>query len=180
MDSISTREHPKLGRPTDVEQVLYDWLEPWDQEYLTPEVGDLFRAAVRAYLDDNGMPPWWPDDYSTMRVKVMGAVETIYLAECERRWPPTRHSRWQELVEGEIPDSGVQCVYRHWGSDGLLYVGVTGDFPARQSQHKASRWWDKVERVTVDLFRTRASAETAEKQAIRVENPLYNTQGRGR
>lgn len=62
-------------------------------------------------------------------------------------------------------------------SDTLLYVGITEDFPTRQTSHaKKSSWSAFVTRSRVQRFASRLEAERAEKTVIRTEQPLFNRQ----
>ena len=67
-------------------------------------------------------------------------------------------------------------LYRHFDSDGtLLYVGVSLDTLSRLRQHKENAHWFKlIHTVKIDSFATREEALTAERMAIKNENPLYN------
>lgn len=69
-------------------------------------------------------------------------------------------------------------LYRYFDCDGqLLYVGITGNNLKRQSQHRRSaEWLDLAATATFQHYDDRASAEEAEKSAIRLECPVYNIQ----
>ena len=69
-----------------------------------------------------------------------------------------------------------QCVYRMYdSSDRLLYVGVTGNYKRRMAAHRKTQpWWPSVDRVEQIEYPDRATAEEAERQAIRHEEPAYN------
>ena len=69
-----------------------------------------------------------------------------------------------------------QCVYRMYdASDRLLYVGVTGHYNRRMSEHRKSQpWWLSVDRIEHTEYPDRVTAEEAERQAIRSESPRYN------
>lgn len=71
-------------------------------------------------------------------------------------------------------------VYRLYDKRGvLLYVGVTGNFGARLSQHKGDKWWAPfIHNHRVVPFRTRPEAERAEAVAIRTEEAVFNQNGR--
>lgn len=71
------------------------------------------------------------------------------------------------------------AVYRFWdASDRLLYVGLTVDPGLRWKAHKRRDWWRSVARATLEWFPDRASAERAEREAIRNEDPVHNVRDR--
>lgn len=59
---------------------------------------------------------------------------------------------------------------------GLLYVGITQDWPTRMKQHQADKpWWSEV--MAVELVRldcSRQQTEAIEKAVIKTEQPTYN------
>lgn len=62
----------------------------------------------------------------------------------------------------------------------LLYVGISTDPLRRLSQHRDGKeWWPRVRRVEVQHLDTddRVIAECIEREAIRVEKPIYNLAG---
>jgi hypothetical protein len=69
-------------------------------------------------------------------------------------------------------------LYRHFNSVGvLLYVGISLSAVNRLSQHKESFWFNKITHIEVETFPSRASAISAEAEAIASEKPLYNQKG---
>jgi GIY-YIG catalytic domain-containing protein len=68
------------------------------------------------------------------------------------------------------------ALYRHFDADGtLLYVGISLSALNRLGQHKQNaEWFDKIARVAIEKFPTRAAALEAEHNAIKEEKPLYN------
>ena len=97
---------------------------------------------------------------------------------------------------------GIQWVYCLWtrrdtaGEDGrpvgtdwfngpwsrydsrMLYVGVTGDFPARLKQHyKDKEWAVLIGEIELWAYPNRELAEAAEREAIESHEPLFNTMG---
>ncbi len=66
-------------------------------------------------------------------------------------------------------------VYRHFADDGaLLYVGVSLSAVMRLYDHRQSKWWGKIAKVTIEKYQTREEAFRAEKRAIIDEAPQYN------
>lgn len=72
-------------------------------------------------------------------------------------------------------------VYRMYDeADTLLYVGISGHWPGRLTQHEGDKpWWGTVSRASLEHFADRASAVAAEKRAIAAEGPRYNITGTG-
>lgn len=67
------------------------------------------------------------------------------------------------------------ALYRMFGEDALLYIGISGVFPRRWDQHwKGKEWWTDVRRATLEWFPDEESAIEAEKAAILAEQPKYN------
>jgi hypothetical protein len=82
----------------------------------------------------------------------------------------------------EIGEELPTALYRLYAADDkLLRVGITWNLKVRLAEYKASEsWWPEVARKTVELHATRASAEDAERTAIREQRPLHNAKGSGR
>lgn len=75
---------------------------------------------------------------------------------------------------GEMPT----CVYRCFDAEGqLLYVGCSINPYKRVAEHRVEHhgWVWYLARFTVTVYPDRASAEWAEREAIRTENPLWNS-----
>jgi predicted GIY-YIG superfamily endonuclease len=71
----------------------------------------------------------------------------------------------------------VEHLYRLRGtSGGLLYVGITNNWPSRMKQHMADKpWWYEVAGVElVGVIGTRAQLEAIERAVIKIEEPMYN------
>ena len=68
------------------------------------------------------------------------------------------------------------ALYRHFGpSDELLYVGISLSAVVRLSQHRdGSEWFQKIKRVSIEHFATRADALKAEREAVSNEKPIHN------
>jgi hypothetical protein len=89
--------------------------------------------------------------------------------------PLTRQCRSVGLDQrGAI--SGVRLYRFRDEHGGLLYVGVTSNFPERWQGHKRSaKWWPLVHTAEVsDRFPYMNAALDAELIAIRTENPQFN------
>ena len=66
-------------------------------------------------------------------------------------------------------------LYRHFDDEGnLLYVGISLSAIYRLKQHRNSHWSDKIARVDITHYQSRAEAMRAEILAIESEMPLYN------
>ncbi len=78
-------------------------------------------------------------------------------------WPPCWHA--------------VYWLYDVTGT--LLYVGHTKGSTVRWEMHTyKSAWWPEVRRRDVRWYGKQAEALTVEREAIRVEDPLHNVQGK--
>lgn len=78
--------------------------------------------------------------------------------------------------------TGRTALYRLYDhAEQLLYVGISTQPETRWTQHATDKpWWPLVRRRKVEWFTDRAGAEKAEREAIRAEEPLYNTMGAGK
>lgn len=67
-------------------------------------------------------------------------------------------------------------VYRHFDKDGnLLYVGMSMNPFKRLGGHRfESIWFDRIVKITIERYPTKWDAITAERRAIRNENPQFN------
>lgn len=67
-------------------------------------------------------------------------------------------------------------LYRHFDKRGkLLYVGISLSALQRLGQHRENaHWYSEISKVTIHPFRDQASAENAERRAIKSEKPLHN------
>ncbi len=72
--------------------------------------------------------------------------------------------------------NGRTAVYRLYDeADQLLYVGMTGNPDARFGQHSVIKeWWPQVVRREIEWHPTREIAASAEKEAVRREDPRWN------
>jgi hypothetical protein len=70
------------------------------------------------------------------------------------------------------------ALYRFFDSGAnLLYVGISYHPFARWHGHRQDKpWWVAIAVIRLEHFDNREAAETAEKKAIRTENPRYNIQ----
>ena len=73
-------------------------------------------------------------------------------------------------------DMSMHTLYRFYdASDTLLYIGITGNMPARMAQHRADKsWWPEVSVIRLEQFQSRAELQSAERESIRIERPKYN------
>lgn len=71
-----------------------------------------------------------------------------------------------------------QQLYRMFGADEeLLYVGISLNAVARAAQHRVDKaWWLNVARIEVEGYPDREAVLTAEKLAIKTEQPTWNLQ----
>lgn len=71
-------------------------------------------------------------------------------------------------------------VYRCYDAGGrLIYVGSTQDLGQRMRDHNARAWWaGQVTSVQARPYPSRPEALAAEREAIRTENPRWNTSGK--
>ncbi len=81
--------------------------------------------------------------------------------------PLQRHAKFQDIT----------WLYRYFRANGrLLYVGITCDPVGRHGQHsRSASWWQHVRMVRYEWFPSQFLARTAERLAIRDENPDHNT-----
>lgn len=76
--------------------------------------------------------------------------------------------------------SGHEWLYRLYGKEGLLYVGITRTGCKRLEGHKRDKpWWPSVERIEVERFWTRRDVRVAECNAIADERPALNVADKG-
>jgi predicted GIY-YIG superfamily endonuclease len=68
-----------------------------------------------------------------------------------------------------------QTLYRFWQNDVLLYVGISQSFLSRMDQHDTTKqWFGYTTHITLEHHATRRLVETAEKNAIKTEQPIFN------
>jgi len=69
------------------------------------------------------------------------------------------------------------ALYRFYDrTDVLLYVGITADLPKRMKNHQKEKpWWLQISTIKIEPYETRSEVFEAEAEAIRTENPLYNS-----
>lgn len=70
------------------------------------------------------------------------------------------------------------ALYRYFDEGArLLYIGISGHLPTRQSAHfSQSRWMELAASSTFERFGTAREVLAAEKSAIMSEHPLFNVQ----
>jgi predicted GIY-YIG superfamily endonuclease len=92
-------------------------------------------------------------------------------------WKPLTHALYSPQPVATPP--GRRCALYRWRDEQgtLLYIGITHDVARRDAGHAAkSPWWCFAQRQSAEWFPNRADAETAEREAIRNEAPLFNRQ----
>ncbi|MBB4931872.1 putative GIY-YIG superfamily endonuclease [Lipingzhangella halophila] len=89
---------------------------------------------------------------------------------------PRQQSKRRKEVALPRTSRGETLLYRYYDEhDVLLYVGVSANLMARQTNHEAdSTWMDFAARSTIERFTARADAESAERTAIEEHQPLFN------
>jgi len=67
-------------------------------------------------------------------------------------------------------------LYRHFDENNkLMYVGISLNTFTRLGQHRDhSKWFKQIKYVKIEHYPTRQDAMTAEKTAIKTENPMFN------
>jgi len=83
-----------------------------------------------------------------------------------------RPSRVKKTAE----QSDSHVLYRFYDdTEQLLYVGITANPPQRFKAHRADKhWWSTVSTVRLQTFMSRRELESAEREAIKSERPIYN------
>lgn len=72
--------------------------------------------------------------------------------------------------------AGRHVVYRIYNADDrLLYVGYSGNWPRRLSNHKRSPWASDAAWYNVRVYPTQREALAAERTAIVYERPAHNS-----
>jgi predicted GIY-YIG superfamily endonuclease len=90
--------------------------------------------------------------------------------ECGHRWWATRHD--EDASAEPVP----HWLYRIYGTEGeLLYVGITRNLSARLAQHAREQSWGlEIRDVIARWYPDEASADAAETEAVRAEEPRHN------
>jgi predicted GIY-YIG superfamily endonuclease len=72
--------------------------------------------------------------------------------------------------------NGETHLYRFYDDSGnLLYVGITNNLESRFSQHQKDKpWYHQVSEIKTETYPTRDAALWVERNAIRLEKPIYN------
>lgn len=74
---------------------------------------------------------------------------------------------------GNVPKHALYRFYNDGGQ--LLYTGITNNPERRFTEHaKEKHWWTEVRGIAIDWYDDRNSVLSAEKRAIRIENPFHN------
>lgn len=82
------------------------------------------------------------------------------------------------MADGSQHGAEIQtALYRHFDAGGrLLYIGISLSPTYRLAQHRGcSAWFRDIASVTIQWFPDRPAALDAEREAIRAENPEFNT-----
>ena len=68
-------------------------------------------------------------------------------------------------------------LYRQFDAQGvLLYIGISGAFADRLRAHRGhAPWFTEIKTITLEHYPTHGQAAIAELNAIRTEQPRYNT-----
>jgi len=76
-----------------------------------------------------------------------------------------------------VEPPSLTTLYRYYDDqDRLLYVGITDNLFTRTASHiEASSWMDFAARSTIERYPTRKEAERVEREAIKAEEPLFNS-----
>jgi predicted GIY-YIG superfamily endonuclease len=80
--------------------------------------------------------------------------------------------------ERRLVESVETALYSYYdAADISLYIGITDDLRRRTLDHvEASSWMAFAARSTITRYPTRVAALDAEKIAIEIEQPLFNSQ----
>lgn len=72
---------------------------------------------------------------------------------------------------------GRAVLYRYYDNNSyLLYVGIAWDEPIRRNDHLSGDiWGPDIQTITVTYFANRETASVMERNAVRAEKPLWNT-----
>lgn len=75
-----------------------------------------------------------------------------------------------------LVNTARHAVYRCYSDQGeLLYVGTTGHLGRRLAAHAEKIWFLQVRGITLEWYPDEIEAGLAERRAIHVEHPKYNT-----
>lgn len=77
-------------------------------------------------------------------------------------------------IPAPLPSPCVATYRFYDDADRLLYVGVTDNPGKRFAQHRSAPWGYLAQTFSLEWFRTRGRALSAEHHAIEREGPLYN------
>jgi hypothetical protein len=155
--------------------------------------GSFWRFARRvpkqyAALDERGIVQ------QSTKIRVADDPSAIRGGRIARALNEALEKYWRDLSSGGNPEqaarqyeaeremayksqqkSGGICLYRHYDIYGrLLYVGITARPLDRLKEHTASPWFERIIRIEIERYASRAEAEAAERLAIRNERPEFN------
>lgn len=120
---------------------------------------------------DEYMAGWrtWASVSEAERIEQVASHMGVRYDEAER-W-------FAQLAPEPVDTAARECaLYRHFdGGDVLLYVGISNAPETRHEQHRRnSPWFKFVTRTTVEWFTSLEVAAASEREAIRVERPIFN------
>lgn len=138
--------------------------------------GSLRLMCIQAIDEGDGSLPGDPeillpedmDEFLVLAKRV--GIERGYAYRVYKKW-----LRRGAPSAREIDD---QDLYRHFDTGfRLLYVGISGDLPTRETTHlSSSRWRELIAHTTNEQFVGRCTVVKAERIAIDAEEPLFNRQ----
>lgn len=169
-----------------IEDVLDDWAELDDVEWMPTGLA-LMAANVHPTITE-ALGKTKPLE-GELRAEFMNATRTAVTStlperiECVAYQLGITVQQAEKLAAGVVTDYEPDeigertALYRYFDDGGfLLYVGITNSTDARDNQHRrASRWHRMQSHKTAEWFDSREAAHAAERTAIQVERPLFNT-----
>lgn len=115
--------------------------------------------------------------YAPIHLNLLSNDKVIAYYTCihEHQW----QCNWRESQSNHatLRPTGVRCaLYRHFDASGiLLYVGISEEPLKRGKRHaEESIWVQFAVRMEAEWLDDRATAEVAEREAIRSEQPIFN------
>lgn len=150
--------------------VMCDAFRKWGIRLTRQEVCDrlgVSRNTLVVYMKSRGFPQPMRDG----KWLLAGVIE----------WEAAQYREHQapaDEAEPEVfePDGRTHHLYRHFdAADVLLYVGVSFSALHRLAQHKENaHWFNRISRVEIQNYPSRAAVLAAERRAILTEGPAHN------